>query len=150
MKTVAWVALAAALPLSVLAREKPRPQILEILQVRIRTNNEKEANNFYNGALRALFPGTSSAQPCDWCERMPPVAQKLIEFDPIKGPTQAADQQLLESNLHLPLDEVPKIGRDGKWQLNLYDPDGTRVELMEFTPVEKPCCSDYTGPHPRP
>ena len=44
--------------------------------------------------------------------------------------------------------EHPQLGRDGKWQLNLYDPDGTRVELMEFTPVEKPCCSDYTGPHP--
>jgi catechol 2,3-dioxygenase-like lactoylglutathione lyase family enzyme len=37
--------------------------------------------------------------------------------------------------------EAPKIGRDGKWQLNLYDPDGTRAELMEPTPVEKPCCS---------
>jgi len=46
--------------------------------------------------------------------------------------------------------EEPQIGRDGKWQLNLYDPDGTRVELMEFTPVEKPCCSEYTGPHPKP
>jgi catechol 2,3-dioxygenase-like lactoylglutathione lyase family enzyme len=37
--------------------------------------------------------------------------------------------------------EKPKIGRDGKWQLNLYDPNGTRVELMELKPVEKPCCS---------
>jgi len=44
--------------------------------------------------------------------------------------------------------EQPKIGRDGKWQLNLYDPDDTRVELMEFTPTHKPCCSEYTGPHP--
>ncbi len=42
----------------------------------------------------------------------------------------------------------PKVGRDGKWQLNLYDPDDTRVELMEFTPRQKPCCSEYTGPHP--
>jgi catechol 2,3-dioxygenase-like lactoylglutathione lyase family enzyme len=46
--------------------------------------------------------------------------------------------------------EQPKIGRDGKWQLNLYDPDDTRVELMEFTPTQKPCCSDYSGPHPKP
>jgi catechol 2,3-dioxygenase-like lactoylglutathione lyase family enzyme len=50
----------------------------------------------------------------------------------------------------IPILEEPKIGRDGKWQLNLYDPDGTRVEFMEFTPVQKPCCSDYTGPHPKP
>jgi catechol 2,3-dioxygenase-like lactoylglutathione lyase family enzyme len=46
--------------------------------------------------------------------------------------------------------EQPKIGRDGKWQLNLYDPDDTRVEFMEFTPTQKPCCSEYTGPHPKP
>ena len=37
--------------------------------------------------------------------------------------------------------EKPEIGRDGKWQLSLYDPNYTRVELMEPTPVEKPCCS---------
>jgi len=44
--------------------------------------------------------------------------------------------------------EKAQLGRDGKWQLNIYDPDLTRVELMEFKPVEKPCCSDFTGPHP--
>jgi hypothetical protein len=27
--------------------------------------------------------------------------------------------------------EPPKIARDGKWQLNLYDPDLTRAELTE-------------------
>jgi catechol 2,3-dioxygenase-like lactoylglutathione lyase family enzyme len=46
--------------------------------------------------------------------------------------------------------EAPKIGRDGKWQLNLYDADLTRVEFMEFTPKQRPCCSDFTGPHPGP
>jgi catechol 2,3-dioxygenase-like lactoylglutathione lyase family enzyme len=61
-----------------------------------------------------------------------------------------ADTQLMESNLKLPLTEEPKIGKDGKWQLNLYDPDDTRVELMEFTPVEKPCCAEFTGTHPKP
>jgi catechol 2,3-dioxygenase-like lactoylglutathione lyase family enzyme len=25
----------------------------------------------------------------------------------------------------------PSIGRNGRWQLNIYDPDGTRIELME-------------------
>jgi catechol 2,3-dioxygenase-like lactoylglutathione lyase family enzyme len=44
--------------------------------------------------------------------------------------------------------EPAQVGRDGKWQLNLYDPDLTRVEVMEFRPVEPPCCSKYTGPHP--
>jgi catechol 2,3-dioxygenase-like lactoylglutathione lyase family enzyme len=46
--------------------------------------------------------------------------------------------------------EKPKIGRDGKWQLNLYDADLTRIEFMEFKPAQKPCCSDFTGPHPGP
>jgi catechol 2,3-dioxygenase-like lactoylglutathione lyase family enzyme len=60
----------------------------------------------------------------------------------------AAQQQLMKNGWKGT--EQPQIGRDGKWQLNLYDPDQTRVELMEFIPVEKPCCSEYTGPHPKP
>jgi catechol 2,3-dioxygenase-like lactoylglutathione lyase family enzyme len=46
--------------------------------------------------------------------------------------------------------EEPKLGRDGKWQLNLYDPDDTRSEFMEFEPAEKPCCSEFMAKHPRP
>jgi catechol 2,3-dioxygenase-like lactoylglutathione lyase family enzyme len=42
--------------------------------------------------------------------------------------------------------ERPQIGRDGKWQDNLYDPNLTRVELMEFKPVKKPCCSPMIVP----
>jgi catechol 2,3-dioxygenase-like lactoylglutathione lyase family enzyme len=61
---------------------------------------------------------------------------------------RAAAKELESKGMNL--SEPPQIGRDGKWQLNLYDPDDTRVELMEFTPVEKPCCSEYTGPHPKP
>ena len=60
----------------------------------------------------------------------------------------ATQKKLIEAGVKLT--EQPQIGRDGKWQLNLYDPDDTRVELMEFTPVQKPCCSEYTGPHPKP
>ena len=45
-------------------------------------------------------------------------------------------------------DEKAELGKDGKWQLNLYDPDLVRVELMDFKPSQKPCCSDFTGPHP--
>ncbi|MGA3347956.1 MAG: VOC family protein [Candidatus Sulfotelmatobacter sp.] len=44
--------------------------------------------------------------------------------------------------------EHPQMGRDGKRQLNVFDPDFSRIELMEFKPAEKPCCSDFTGPHP--
>jgi len=45
-------------------------------------------------------------------------------------------------------DEQAEIGKDGKWQFDVYDPDRSRVELMEFKNVQKPCCNDFTGPHP--
>jgi len=45
-------------------------------------------------------------------------------------------------------DAHPKIGRDGKGQFNLYDPDGIRLELMNFHATEKPCCSPFTADDP--
>jgi|SRR5450755_1881653 catechol 2,3-dioxygenase-like lactoylglutathione lyase family enzyme len=59
---------------------------------------------------------------------------------------KAADARLIQNGWK-PTEE-PKLGRDGKWQLNLYDPDDTRVEYMEYKPAAKPCCSEFTGPHP--
>ena len=50
----------------------------------------------------------------------------------------------------LQTEATPQIGRDGKMQLNLYDPDATRVEFMEFEPSQQPCCNAYTAPHPKP
>jgi catechol 2,3-dioxygenase-like lactoylglutathione lyase family enzyme len=48
------------------------------------------------------------------------------------------------------LDRAPIMGLDGKWQLTLLDPDGTRAEVMEFAPTGTVCCSEYTGVHPKP
>ncbi len=45
-------------------------------------------------------------------------------------------------------DPAPKIGADGKYQFNMYDPDGTRTELMNFHATEKPCCSPFTAEDP--
>jgi catechol 2,3-dioxygenase-like lactoylglutathione lyase family enzyme len=42
-------------------------------------------------------------------------------------------------------DAHTQIGRDGKGQFNLYDPDGIRLELMNFHATEKPCCSPFHG-----
>ena len=47
-------------------------------------------------------------------------------------------------------DEGTKIGRDGKGQFNLYDPDGIRLELMNWHATEKPCCSSFTADDPTP
>jgi catechol 2,3-dioxygenase-like lactoylglutathione lyase family enzyme len=54
---------------------------------------------------------------------------------------QAAYKTLQDRGLKM--DGPPKIGRDGKWQLNLYDPNLTRAELMEPKPVQPPCCSPF-------
>jgi len=47
-------------------------------------------------------------------------------------------------------DQGPKVGLDGKYQFNLYDPDGIRVELMNLHATEKPCCSEFTASDPTP
>jgi catechol 2,3-dioxygenase-like lactoylglutathione lyase family enzyme len=43
-----------------------------------------------------------------------------------------------------------QMGRDGKVQLNLFDPDLTRVEFMEFKPSGTVCCTAFMGKHPGP
>jgi catechol 2,3-dioxygenase-like lactoylglutathione lyase family enzyme len=45
-------------------------------------------------------------------------------------------------------DQGTKIGKDGKGQFNMYDPDEIRSELMNFKATEKPCCSPFTAPDP--
>ncbi|MGA2349014.1 MAG: VOC family protein [Terracidiphilus sp.] len=48
----------------------------------------------------------------------------------------------------VPNDGHTQMGKDGKGQFNLYDPDGVRVELMNFHASEKPCCSPFTADDP--
>jgi catechol 2,3-dioxygenase-like lactoylglutathione lyase family enzyme len=50
----------------------------------------------------------------------------------------------------LQTNDAPEIGRDGKWSFDIYDPDGNRIEFMEFAPAQTPCCHPYSLPHPRP
>jgi len=54
-----------------------------------------------------------------------------------------------ENRLTGRVDKEPKIGRDGKYQFNMYDPDGIRLELMEFHATDKPCCSQFTAEDPK-
>ena len=54
---------------------------------------------------------------------------------------EASYKTLLERGMKI--GQPPQMGRDGKWQLNLYDPNFTRAELMEPKPVQKPCCSPF-------
>ena len=40
------------------------------------------------------------------------------------------------------------VGKNGKRQVNLYDPDGTRVELMEPKTVDGKAVASSTAPLP--
>ncbi len=87
----------------------------------------------------------------DWLEYMcnvqnlTPKTRGIMNHVAFGVPEMDAAAKILQSR-QAPMPEKPKIGRDGKWQLNLYDPNLTRAELMEPKPVETPCCSELK-PH---
>jgi catechol 2,3-dioxygenase-like lactoylglutathione lyase family enzyme len=95
----------------------------------------------------------------DWIEYMlylpaTPTREQLGSADHIApGVVSVAELQkkLEQSGWKPPMDKNPQVlGVDGKLQLDLTDPDGTRIEFMEFAPVKSPCCSPYTGKQPAP
>jgi catechol 2,3-dioxygenase-like lactoylglutathione lyase family enzyme len=87
----------------------------------------------------------------DWLEYMcnvqnpTPKTRGIMNHVTFGVPEMDAAAKVLQSR-QASMPEKPKIGRDGKWQLNLYDPNLTRAELMEPMPVETPCCSEMK-PH---
>lgn len=126
-------------------------------------------DRFYKDILgfRLYWHGGMTDNVTDWVDMQVPDGTDWLEYMLNVGPQ--ADHRTLGVVNHFALgtdsihkaskdlqktgwkespQEKPQLGRDGKWQLNLYDPDETRVELMEFVPVEKPCCSEYVGLHP--
>ncbi len=48
----------------------------------------------------------------------------------------------------MPVTDRTQVGLDGKGQYNLFDPDGIRVEFMNFHATTEPCCSPFTAPDP--
>jgi catechol 2,3-dioxygenase-like lactoylglutathione lyase family enzyme len=127
------------------------------------------ADHFYRDILgfRPYWHGGMKDDVTEWVALQVPDGTDWIEF--MVNQPEHADLQLTGVMNHISLgvadikkaqamleshrwkehgDEKAQLGKDGKWQLNLYDPDFVRVELMEFKPVQKPCCSDFTGPHP--
>jgi len=149
-----------------------------IIHVGMRVRNRDAAETFYRDILgfRPYWFGGQDQDKVDWVSLQVPDGSDWLEYmlvgvSTANGAPIAAIQTELGTLNHLSIgvknmDEAvttldsegrldneyvgPKIGRDGKWQFNLYDPDRTRVELMEFAPVKKPCCSPFTAPHPIP
>ncbi len=133
-------------------------------------HNQAAEDKFYKDMLgfHVYWHGGMKDDQTDWVDMQVPDGTQWLEYMLVRpgeelsprtlgvlnhialGVTSMSDAaQILRSRGWTPSEnEKEQIGKDGKWQLNLYDPDGTRVELMEFTPVQQPCCSPYTGPHP--
>jgi catechol 2,3-dioxygenase-like lactoylglutathione lyase family enzyme len=133
-------------------------------------------NSFYRALLgfRPYWHGGMKDDATDWVSQQVPDGTDWIEYMMVKGPEKTGIPPSMSGDTLGVLDHfslgVPnmekavtllyggdrltakhsqaQIGRDGKWQFNLFDPDGTRVELMEFQPVGKPCCSPFSLPSP--
>ncbi len=142
-----------------------------LIHVGYLVRSQEAADKFYRDVLgfRPYWHGSMKPGTTDWLALQVPNGTDWMEY--MLNQPADPDQHLLGVLNHISLgvvdmnaadmlmedhgwrasgDEHTQVGRDGKLQLNVFDPDMTRVELMEFRPVDKPCCSSYTGPHPRP
>jgi lactoylglutathione lyase len=123
-------------------------------------NNREAEDRFFKDILGfdQMWQGGKTETSADWISMRVPDGEDWIEYMcNVKNPSRKtrgimnhiafgvpamdAANQTLQAR-QAPLPEKAKIGRDGKWQLSLYDPNLTRAELMEPKPVEKPCCSE--------
>ncbi len=138
-------------------------------------HNRTDEDHFYRDLLgfRPYWFGAMKTGSVDWISQQVPNGHDWLEYmmvgDGSTTPTdhlsadhlgvlnhfslgvpnmEQAVTTLYQQDRLPPRHDGPQMGRDGKWQANLYDPDGTRVELMEFQPVAKPCCSDFTATSP--
>ena len=132
-------------------------------------------DSFYKDLLgfKPYWFGAKQADHLDWISQQVPDGHDWLEYmmvgDGSSVPEAKVDQRqsgvlnhfslgvrnmeeavttLIREDRLSPRHDGPQMGLDGKWQANLYDPDGTRVELMEFQPVTKPCCSPFTAASP--
>ncbi len=133
-------------------------------------------DSFYRALLgfRPYWHGGMQADATDWVSQQVPDGTDWFEYMMVKGPEKTGIPPAMSQDTVGVLDHFslgvpnmekavtllyagdrmtakhspPQIGRDGKWQYNLFDPDGIRVELMEFQPAAKPCCSPFLLPSP--
>ena len=136
-----------------------------IIHVGFIVKDRAAEDHFYKDILgfKEFWHGGMTDTEEDWTDMRVPEGTDWLEFmQHVKNPddphargvmnhmalgvqdANASYQILLKRGLkeYAPNQQPPKIGRDGKWQLNLYDPNFTRAELMEPKPVQKPCCSE--------
>jgi len=153
----------------------PAPISNRVIHIGYMVKNRAAEDRFYKTLLgfRPYWYGAMQPDKLDWVSQQVPDGHDWLEYmmvgDGSTTPMSRVDQRelgvlnhfslgvpnmekavttLLAADRMSPRHDGPQMGKDGKWQANLYDPDGTRVELMEFQPVMKPCCSEFTAPSP--
>lgn len=131
-----------------------------LLHVGFVVHDRAAENHFFHDILgfQETWHGGMTDTRTDWVDMRVPDGTDWLEFMLTSG-TPSVRQRGVLNHLALLAPDIqasaktlatrglkagpPKIGRDGKWQQNLYDPDLTRVEMMGPKPVEKPCCSAF-------
>jgi catechol 2,3-dioxygenase-like lactoylglutathione lyase family enzyme len=149
-----------------------------IIHVGMLVHNRAKEDTFYRDVLgfRPYWFGGMKPEKIDWVSQQVPDGHDWLEYMLTSGPSGSGipaqiSQQQLGVLDHFSLGVInmekavttlfagdrlgdvparPQMGRDGKWQFNLYDPDMVRVEMMEFTAAAKPCCSNFTAANPNP
>jgi catechol 2,3-dioxygenase-like lactoylglutathione lyase family enzyme len=146
-----------------------------IIHVGYMVHDRAAEDKFYRDLLgfRPYWWGGMSAEKTDWVSQQCPDGHDWMEYMMTHGTGIPADvtQRALGGMDHYSIgvnsvpeafkvlaagtrlegsrhDAAPKIGRDGKYQFNMNDPDGIRTEVMNFHATEKPCCSPFTAEDP--
>jgi catechol 2,3-dioxygenase-like lactoylglutathione lyase family enzyme len=148
-----------------------------IIHVGLLVHSREAEDKFYRDLLgfRPYWYGGMQDDKIDWVSQQVPDGHDWVEYMMTSGPSGTGipanmTQQTLGVLDHFAVgeksvedaykvlqagnrlegrhDAAPKIGKDGKGQFNMYDPDGIRAELMNFHATEKPCCSAFTAEDP--
>lgn len=152
------------------ADASPRAPSHRIIHAGFMVRDEAKEQTFYRDLL-GFTPywrgGRTDAEPADWVSQHVPEGTDWIEFMLNAAPVPTAKSLGSMNHLSLGVEHIgdavaglarngcadaqcskTQMGRDGKMQLNEFDPDLTRVEYMEFKPSGTACCSVLVGKHP--
>ena len=133
---------------------KVRPAIsTRILHAGLTVRDEAAANRFYKDVLgfSEIWRGGRTEGATDWVNMRVPDGTDYLEYMLVSSPPDRRQRGVLHHvallvpdmqaaweavGARVPAEErartgPPNVGRNGRWQLNLYDGDGTRTELME-------------------
>lgn len=121
-----------------------------LIHVGITARDPKQSDEFYRRLLgfSVEWAGGATSLRTDWIQMKVPEGTDCIEY--MLNVSNKSRRgigivhhlavgvrdirtvyQALQARAVRPL-ERPKVGRDGKWQLNIYDPDLTRVEILQL------------------